>query len=130
MSGWSGEACTAIPLDDRALTASAQWTRHDNAAYYLRTYTRTTSYTSSLTLAGVRAKWIALVFTRCPTCGFVKVFWNGTSLGQVSLYATTTKRKQIFSTAPFTTVQTGTLEIRVVSSGKVIEIDGVALGAA
>lgn len=125
VSDWSGERCTAVPLDDRALTTSGTWTRVTNSAYYLSTYTRTTSFNVSLKILNLQARRLALVATRCPSCGIVNVFWNGSLLKQINLYAASTLRKQIIDVGTFANVQTGTVEVRVVSSGKAVEIDGL-----
>lgn len=68
--------------------------------------------------------------TKCATCCSVKVFFNGTSLGTFNLASSTTARKQLIPVKTFTSVQSGTLKIQVVSpTGKTVYMDGVVLRA-
>jgi hypothetical protein len=77
-------------------------------------------------LRGVQGRRLALLATRCPTCGTVQVFWNGTLLKQVSLAAATLEKKQLLALGPFPSLQEGTVRIRVSSSGRPVKIDGLA----
>ena len=126
-SGWTAETCTAVPLDDRALSRSRGWTAGAGTNYYAGTYLRTTTLGAKLTRTGVVAKQIALVATTCSTCGSVKVYWGSTLLKTVKLYSKTTVNKKLITVASFTSARSGTLSIRVSSSGKKVLIDGVAI---
>ena len=86
--------------------------------YYRSTYVRSSSYGARLTRTGVVAKRIALLATTCRTCGTVKVYWGSTLLKTVSLYSATTVNKKVIPIKTFTTARSGTLKIKVVSSGK------------
>lgn len=124
--GWSSERCTATPLDDRMLTRTSAWTRGTSSSYYLGTFTSTKTYGAYLTRTGVQAKHLALLVTKCASCGKVKVSLNGTTLGTFDLHSSTTKRKQIVGVKTFSAVQTGTLKIQSVSpTGKAVYVDGV-----
>lgn len=127
---WSAERCTATPLDDYRLSRVGTWNRGTSADYYEGTYTSTKNNGAALIRTGVKAKHIALLATKCANCGQVKVFLNGTSLGTFNLYRSSTARKQLISVKTFTTDQTGTLKIQVVSpTGKTVYMDGVVLRA-
>jgi hypothetical protein len=127
LSAWSTEKCTAVPLDDRSLAAQGTWSRPTSTGYYLDTYTRSTSSGAALVRSTVQAKRVALVVTKCPTCGLVNVYWNSTLIQQVNLAATTTLRKQVISLPPLASVQLGTVKVTVASSGKPVEIDAVGV---
>ena len=127
ISAWSGETCTAIPLDDRSLTKSSGWTAGTGASYYNNTYLRATKLGSTLTRTRVVATRLALVATTCPTCGSVKVYWNGTYIKTISLVSSTTVYRKVFSIKTWTSAHTGTLKIKVSSSGKRVIIDGVVI---
>jgi hypothetical protein len=127
VSAWTKETCTAIPLDERSMTKSSGWTSGTGSAYYKSTYRRSTTKGAKLTRTGVQAKRIALVVQTCPTCGKASVYLNGTLLKTVSLVSSTTKNKRIIPIATFTDVRTGTLVVKVATSGKKVLIDGVAL---
>jgi hypothetical protein len=127
VSPWTAETCTAIPLDDRALTRSSGWTAGTGSSYYRSTYLRSSTYGANLTRTGVVARRIALLATTCATCGSLKVYWGTTLLKTVSLYSATTVNKKLITVASFAAGRTGTLTIKVSSSGKRVIIDGVAI---
>ena len=130
VSAWSAPRCTAVALDDRSLSASAGWSRTTSSAFYAGTATITSRSSVSLTRTAVQARRIALVATRCATCGTVGVYWNGVLVKKVSLYASSTQRRALIGVTSFTGVRSGTLTIRSLTSGKGIQIDGLALGRA
>ena len=127
LSATSVERCTSLPVDDRGLTAVGRWARRTGIGYYLSTFTRS-STKGAVLKRSIVAKRVALVVTKCPTCGTVKVFLGTQLLKKVALTATTTKKKQVVSVATFTTTRSGTLRIKVVSSGKPVTIDGLGAG--
>ena len=127
LSGWTADRCTAVPLDDRSLTRSSGWTSGTGTAYYRSTYLRASLFGARLTRTGVVAKRIALLATTCATCGSVKVYWGSTLLKTVNLYSRTTVNKKLITVATFTSARSGTLSIKVSSSGKKVIIDGVAI---
>ena len=123
----SPETCTAIPLDDRSLSRSWSWVAGTGSTYYRSTYLRSSTLGATLIRTGVKATRIALLATTCSTCGSVKVYWGSTLLKTVSLYAKTTVNKKLITVATFTSGRSGTLSIKVSSSGKKVLIDGVAI---
>lgn len=126
LSAWSAPRCSAVALDDRSLTASPGWSRVTSSSFYRATASVTSRSSVSLTRTSVQTKRIYLVATRCPTCGTVGVYWNGTLIKKVSLYASTTTRRSVFGITTFTGVRGGTLTIRTLTP-KAVQIDGVAL---
>jgi GH25 family lysozyme M1 (1,4-beta-N-acetylmuramidase) len=126
VSAWSGETCTELPVDDRTLAAvSGTWLRSSGDGYYRRTYSAAARSGAALVLRGVAARRLALLGTRCAACGTVDVFWNGTLLKQISLTAPTLAKKQLIGLGSFPAIETGTVRIRVVSSGRPVQIDGL-----
>jgi GH25 family lysozyme M1 (1,4-beta-N-acetylmuramidase) len=131
VSAWSGDTCTSLPVDDRTLAAaSGTWLRRFADGYYRRTYSSSATSGATLVLHGIETRRLALLATRCPTCGTVRVFWNGTLLKQVSLTAQTLAKRQLVALGSFPSVQTGTVRIRVSSSGRPVQIDGLGAGSA
>ncbi len=126
VSGWPTERCTAFPLDDRSLAASYGWTRGVGSGYYTGTFTNTRTKGATLTRTSVQARSIAVVVTRCPSCGSIAVYWNGTLVRQISLYASTTMHKQITTITTFATARAGTVTIKTLNAGTV-RIDGLAI---
>lgn len=127
LSGWTPEACTAVPLDDRSLTRSGGWTAGSGASYYRSTMLRSSSYGAKLTRTGVVARRVALLATTCRTCGTVKVYWGATLLKTVSLYSATTVDRALIPVRTFTSPRSGALTIKVVSRGKKVIVDGTAI---
>jgi hypothetical protein len=127
---WGSESCTSVPVNDRDLARRKSWSSRAGSSFYLGTASKSTVRGSTLTLSGVRARTLALVASRCGSCGRVKVKWNGTLLKTISLRSSSTQRKRLLSVATFGSVQTGTLVIRVVSRGKPVLIEGLGVGVA
>ncbi|MEU4608494.1 choice-of-anchor D domain-containing protein [Kribbella sp. NPDC023972] len=125
---WSVERCFSRPLDDRSLTlASTGWTRATGSAFYYGTTTQTTAYGKSLTRT-VQGKRFFLVATRCPTCGSVAVYAGNRYLTTVNLAYPTTHRQILLGLPVQSTLFSGTLKLVSASTGKLVQIDGLAVG--
>jgi hypothetical protein len=123
--GWSGERCTAVPLDDRALTASASWVRGTGSGFFDGTFSRSSTAGGKLEKTGIQARRISVLVEKCPTCGSLRAYWGTTLLGTWSLAASTMQKMVYLRVANFSSVRTGTLKL-FVSSGLVI-VDGLAV---
>lgn len=119
---WSAEDCTAAPLDDRSLSASAGWSRGTSAGYYLGTYSATLTKGATLTKTGVRARRLGLVATTCATCGKAGVYLDGVLARTVNLYSATTRYRQVVS-VDLGRVKAGTVTIRALSGR--VHVDGL-----
>jgi len=126
---WSVQKCSAVTLDDRALAASAGWSRVSWSLFYRGTATQTSKTGAYLTRSGAALTRVAVVATRCPSCGTVGVYVNGSSVGTVNLYSATTLRKAVISLPPFS-YRTGTVTLKVLSTGKLIQVDGLGISRA
>jgi hypothetical protein len=126
-SGWTAETCTAVPLDDRSLARSGRWTAGTGSAYYRSTYVKSTTKGAKLVRTGVVARRIAILATTCSTCGSVRVYWGSTLLRTISLRSATTVTRKLITVTTFSKTRSGTLTIKVYSSGKKVIIDGVAI---
>jgi len=125
-SAWTAPLCTARPLDDRAVAADAHWTRVKNKAYWNSTATVTTTHLARMRLTGAAADRIAIVATRCPTCGIVGVYIGTTVVGKINLRAAATHYRSIL-TLPAFGFRTGTITLKVLTSGKSVQIDGLGI---
>ena len=126
-SAWSGERCVTVPIDERALTPSAGWTRVRDPGFYLRTGLSATARGSSLMRTGLNAHRIRVVAETCPSCGRLKVLWRGRPVGVFELASTTTLHRRLLPEIVLPAVQSGTLQFRVASAGRPVVIDGVAV---
>lgn len=125
-SAWTASRCTAIPLDDRALATSTGWSRQTGSAYYLGTATASSSLNAKLTRTSVALKRIAVLATTCSTCGKVAVYVGSVLVGTVNLASSTTHNKVLFS-FPVFSLRTVTVTLKVVTSGRLVRVDGLGV---
>jgi hypothetical protein len=129
-SAWSGARCTARPLDDRSLSAATTgWSRLTSSSYYLGTYTSSKTLNARLTRTGAALDRVALVATRCSTCGTVAVYVGSTLIGNISLYSATTQRMAVLALPRFS-LRSGTITIKVLTSSKTVQVDGLGISRA
>jgi hypothetical protein len=123
--------CGVVPVDDPKLAiAAGAWTRSTSATgFYRNTSTSTTAHNAALRSSPVVAKQLALVARTCPTCGSVRVLWNGAVVKTISLQASPGTTKRVFKIPAFATQQSGTARIEVTSTGKPVNIDGLEISA-
>jgi len=125
LGAWAGERCAATPIDDRALSSSRGWDRVDDRSAFLGTLTSAESAGDRVSLANVRATTLRLVVRSCPDCGTVRVFHGGRDLGKFSLASPRVHDKRVILLDEYSRVLGGTVVVRVVSSRKPVQIDGV-----
>jgi hypothetical protein len=68
-----------------------------------------------------------LVATRCPTCGTASVYLGGRYISAVNLHASTTQRQAVIALPAQASMFSGTLKITTRSTGKLVQIDGLAV---
>jgi hypothetical protein len=73
------------------------------------------------------AKRLAILATTCATCGSVRVYWGSTLLKTISLHSSTTVNRKLLTVATFSRARSGTLTIKVYSSGRRVLIDGLVV---
>jgi hypothetical protein len=127
--GFTADRCAVVPLDDRALGASSGWSRRTGSGFFLNTFTRTTQLGKSLRRTGIHAKSAQILVEKCPTCGSIKIYWNGVLKHTYNLHAGSVQKKVYLSAVSFSSVKVGTLKIVVSSSGKPVIIDGLGISA-
>ncbi|GAA1609266.1 hypothetical protein [Kribbella karoonensis] len=128
VGGWSADRCFSRPLDDRSLAmATTGWARGSSTKFYYGTDTQTTASGRALTRT-VQGKRFFLIATRCPTCGAVAVYAGNRLLTTVNLAYPTTHYQVVLGLPVQSTLFSGTLTLRTVSSGKIVQIDGLAVG--
>ena len=125
-SKWSASRCTATPTDDRGLVATGGWTRATGAAYYRQTVTTTRTAGATLYRRSVTASRLALVATKCARCGTVRVSFAGQTVATVRLYAARVQRQVVIALPRFAR-RSGRVVVQVVSSGRVVQVDGVGI---
>jgi len=123
---YGDESCAALPVDDRTARASTGWTKLSGRKFYLGTARTSTTRGSTLTL-GIRYRHLALIVTKCPGCGSVRVMLGSTTLATVKLGARRTHNRVIVPIDSSLAVSAGTLTIKQVSRGHRTTIDGIAV---
>jgi hypothetical protein len=127
-SGWSPSRCVARALDDRALTPSAAFLRKTGTGFYNGTYTSTATLSATVVRTGAHLDRVGIVATKCSTCGIVGVYVSGVLIGKVNLYSATMKRQQVLLLPRFS-MRTGTVTVKVLSSGKAVQMDGLLISS-
>lgn len=126
---WSGDLCTATPVDDRAAKRKGRWAAVTGEQFYRATALRSKDRGATLTLDGAQGKRIGLVGTKCKGCGKVSVRFAGQLLGTWSLHAKRTRHRVYVPVKLFGTVRTGRVVVKVVSpAGTRVILDGVLVG--
>ncbi|GAA2775086.1 hypothetical protein GCM10010521_61970 [Streptomyces rameus] len=113
-------------MDDRSLTSSNGWSRTTGSAYYAGTATVTSKAKVTLTRADAQTKHIALIATRCPSCGSVAVYGNSSLIKTISLRAPATQRQAVLDVTTFNSIKSGKLTLRTQDT-RSVQIDGLGL---
>ncbi|WP_028638902.1 hypothetical protein [Nocardioides sp. URHA0032] len=126
--GWGVDTnCATVPLDDRVFAAGPAWKRQTGAGYYHRSLLATTRQGATLRLDTGPANFVYLVVATGPTAGRIQTRM-GFERRTINLKTTSTKalvlRKAVHEVG---NPATGILKIRVLSDGKPVRIDGVAV---
>jgi len=69
VGSWSMGGCTAVPLDDRELAASPEWTAVEGDLYFLHTALRATTKGATIRIANGSVGSVGILGTRCGGCG-------------------------------------------------------------
>ena len=117
----------AIPLASDVLAYTGPWTRTSLPSFYGGFAYQTTTQGAWLNLTGVVAKRLALLATKCPTCGLLRFSWKGMNQSIVSLEAPTTRHRQSVDLWFSALTDTSTVMLEVISSGKPVIIEGLAI---
>jgi CSLREA domain-containing protein len=131
-SPYGAEGCTAVPVDNPTFTHRGRWTQRNGPGYYLETFSRTKKRGAKLTLPGVQAKVLSIIVTKCGQCGTINVFFKGRRIKRINLRSQALARQKLrfVNLKTFASTQTGTIKVAVVSRGKLVIIEGLAVSAA
>jgi hypothetical protein len=123
------ETCTALPLDERRLKRTGDWTTGRARKAYLNTFLESSEKGAAL---GGRftARRIAVVVTKCRGCGILDVIFKGKRLKRIRLASGKTRRAQLVEVKTFPQLRTGRLRLRVRSDGRPVVVEGVGIGLA
>ena len=126
---WSTQLCTAIPIDDRDLVASAGWTRGFASGWLAGTSTTASTADRALaTRVSERVRRVGVVGLGCPACGSIAVYVGSTKVGTISLVRATNARVTRLLPS-FATARTGVVRLVTLTAGKTTSLDGLVLSA-
>jgi hypothetical protein len=124
VSAWTSARCTALPVDDRALQASAHWHRKTSGNWWNNTATVSSTHGASLQIKRELDR-VGVVATRCSNCGSIAVYVGHKKIGSIDLHAGKTEYQSVLL-LPHFGLRTGTVRIKVTSpDGKTVQIDGL-----
>ena len=118
--------CSSAPLTAKSLTRKGSWTPVTAKGMYAGGGLSTSARRAKLVASSVKARTIALVVSKCPTCGSVNVLWNGTRVKTVSLKGKGAHRV-VVPVKTFTSVRTGTVTIKVITRKKTVTVEGLSV---
>lgn len=125
-TGWTGSRCVSVPLDDRAVTTDVHWKRITSTAYWNGTATAATALGARLTFSAAQLDRLAIVATRCPTCGKIAVYVGSSMVATINLASVHAANRVVF-VVPHFSFRTGTVSIKVLTSGRPVIIDGLGI---
>ena len=128
-SPWSQAWCANLPIGEASLHAlvAGAWTRHHASGYYLDSYAESAIDGSVLRLSGADANQVAVVATRCPSCGELEVFINGRAIGSIDTHGSQVQRGVIFVLPAFHNGRV-TVELEDLSKSAKVIIEGLGIG--
>ena len=125
-SPWTTPRCTARPLDDRALSVGAGWARGTGSHYWNGTITTTSTHSATATRTGAELDRVGVVATRGPGMGTIAVYIGATRIGQISLAAASTTYQDLIPLPRFS-YRAAAVAVKVVSTGRPVQLDGLAV---
>lgn len=125
-TSWSASRCTAVPVDDRSLAATAGWHRGSSAAAFRGTLSSAAANGERLQLVKARVRQVALVVRTCPSCGRIAVYRGGVLWRTVNTKRAASHNRFVVM-LPAIGLRTTTISLRVVGSGRPVYVDGLAI---
>jgi hypothetical protein len=126
LSAWTGGRCLTRAMDDRRLAASSGWTSRTGSSYLQGTYQATKQKGATLSRSGAIVRRVGVVATTCPTCGVVAVLVDGKRVGRINLSSPVFRRGQVRMLPAFKR-QHARVSLKVFSTGKTVQVDGLVL---
>ena len=134
LSPWSSDVCTELPVDDRGMRRAGPWSDGTGSAFYGGTWVRSSTRGATLTRTVVNTFGLGLVATTCPTCGRVRVVFDGTTVKSIDLSSPTRVDRAYFpiwlgndDEGNLDEPVSGTVKIVVTSTDRKVIIDGLAV---
>ena len=115
-----------VPVNNTFLHEySRGWKEKSGRGYFEDSYSITQRRGAFVRQGQRKFRSVALVVTKCPDCGTVVVTLGSRVLRRIDLHAAKRKQRRLVRIASWHRPHSGTLEIRVTSSGKDVIIEGL-----
>lgn len=114
-----------IPLNNTALNYSKEWKDKHARGYFRDSYAKATkkgAYAQQGRPKGFRSA--ALIATKCPDCGTVKVLLDGKRIKKIDLSASKERHRRVIELGTWKKKQDGRLRFVVTSKGKDVILEG------
>ena len=122
LSAFSPQKCSMLPVDDKT-AAGTGWSRKTGqAGAYLGTLSVSSTKNRTLTLNNLHARQVGVMVKKCSNCGTFTITFNGQTFSADTAGSGFT----VFTIPATSTVKISNLVIKVFSSGKPVQIDGIA----
>ncbi len=119
-----------VPRGVARMARTSAWQLRYGDGHLFGTFARTRGDGQKIWTGSDAFKRIALVVSKGVGYGSVRVFLNGHAVSPViSLRAATTRARVLVPVRTFSTTQHGRVAVRVVSSGKVVHLEGIGVAA-
>jgi len=120
--------CVAVPLHSGHMIYGGGWLKSASSESFAGQFAWSTRNGAAVFRTSVRGERLALIVSRCPTCGSVRVYWNGVPMKNVSLTATTVQRSVVIPIADWGWLRSGDLVIQVRSaSPRLVALEGLGV---
>ena len=129
VSGWSTEKCATVPFDDRQLAATGSWARVSRTGFLRGTASRTTQQWAALASRPGYVREVGVIASVGPNAGRVAVLVGGHRVGTISLRSATAKDRALIMLPRLQKGRYGVVRLVVLTSGKTVRIDGLAVSA-
>jgi hypothetical protein len=126
VSAWSAITCTSTPFDDHGFSINKSWKRITGTTFFNGTATITSKLNATATRRGVLLDRVGIIATRCPKCGTIGVYLSGKLLKKINLAGTPAARRVLF-TMPGFKRRTATISVKVLTRGRSVQLDGLAI---
>ncbi|HZC70626.1 MAG TPA: hypothetical protein VE442_08030 [Jatrophihabitans sp.] len=127
--GYSASRCFAVALDDRKMSTSSHWSRVTGNSYYDKTATVSSTRGAALSRSGGTVDRVGVVAKTCRGCGTVGVYVGTKLIGKLNLAADATHYR-VIKMLPRFGQRSGTVRVKVLTSGKPVTVDGVVTSRA
>jgi hypothetical protein len=126
---YGAQSCEAIPLDERAMTATGSWTKLSGSSFYRGTAMSSTTAGAKLTVDATY-KDLAVVVTTCPGCGNLRVLRGTTLLEEVDLSSPSIHHEKVIAVDSSPVNRSGVITLKQSSGGKNVIVEGLAVSRA